>query len=135
MLPEVGEADPGRLVIRKHGRGGLGDQDLPAVSGGHDPSRPVHAKPEILALVGDGGLARVHPDADPDPRAFWPAVVGELTLGCGGAFGSVAGPGEDVEGSVSLRIDFLAAVGGERLAKDPLMFGEDLAVAVSELLE
>jgi len=62
-------------------------------------------------------------------------VRSERALRRSGRIRGVAGPREDIEEGVSLSIDLLAAVGGERLAQDPLVFRQDLAVAVAELLE
>ena len=97
----------------------------------HDPSRPVHAEPVVAPLVGEGWLGGVHPDADAKLQTLRPGVRSERTLRRSGSIGGMTGAGEDVEEGVSLGIDLLAAVGGERLAQDPLVLGEDLAVALA----
>ena len=51
-----------------------------------------------------------------------------------GCEGGVAGPPEDVEERVALRVDLVAAVRRERLADDPPMRRADVGPAVAKLL-
>jgi hypothetical protein len=59
----------------------------------------------------------------------------ERPLGVGGGLSGGACAREDVEERVALGVDLFAPVARERLAQDAPMLGEDLAVAIAELLE
>jgi len=79
VLAEVAQRDVVEIVVGEDGRGGLGREDLPAVAGGHDSRGPVDAHPVVAALVGEDGLAGVHPHADAEHRTLRPVVRCERT--------------------------------------------------------
>jgi hypothetical protein len=102
------------------------------VARGHDPRGAVDAHSVIAALVGDVGLTGVHAHADAELGPFRPRVGGERALPVGRGRRRIARASEDVEERVSLRVDLLAAVSGERLTQKTLMLCEQVAVAVAE---
>src|SRR6266849_9907622 len=67
--------------------------------------------------------------------AVGPDVLGKPALRCDRRRHRVLGATEGDEERVPLRVDLVAAVLGERLAQDPLVIGERVAVAISQLLE
>jgi len=82
----------------------------------------------VAAFVGEDGLARVHAHAHAQLGAFWPVVRCEGALTVGGRSRGVAGPREDEEERIALRVDLLTAVSGERLAQKALVLGQDAPI-------
>ncbi len=135
VLAEVAERDSFELVVVEHGRCRLRGEDLPAVTGRHDPRGAVHAHPVVAALLGEVRLAGVQAHAHAQLGALGPVVRRERALTVRGRGGRVARAGEDVEEGVALRVDLLAAVRGERLAEEALVRLEHAAVAVAQLFQ
>ena len=102
--------------------------------GRRDPRRPHDVHPEV-ALVADGGLARVEAHADAHLDAARPLVVAERALRVNGAAYGVARADEREEERVALRVDLGAAGRAEALADEPPVVACDLGVVVAELLQ
>ena len=81
-----------------------------------------------VALLGDERLAGVEAYSDLDRPVQRLLCLRRRRERIGGA-------GEGDEEGVALRVDLDAAVGGERLAKHPPVFGESVCVGVAELLQ
>ena len=117
VLTEVAHEHP--LVEQRPRR--LAQQHLAAVSSGHHPRRAVHVEPDVLGRVEDR-LSRVDPHPDPDR----PALERAHRL----LDGRDRRPGgrKRVEEGVALLVDLVA--GRERLAHDPAMLGQGVAVSL-----
>jgi hypothetical protein len=63
-----------------------------------------------------------------------PCVRGERALSGRGGYGCIVRPRKDVEAGISLRVNLLTTVCGERFAQQTLMLRENRAVAITELL-
>ena len=70
--------------------------------------------------------------AHADAGVFRPRVRAQRPLSFGGGFGGGARAWEDVEERVTLRIDLLAVVAGERLTQDSAMLDQHVAVAIAQ---
>ena len=90
MQSEVGQR---RLAVELRA-GPLGDENLPAVAGAHDPRRAMHVDADV-PLIGQQRLAGVHSHTDADHAAC------ERRLRVGGRFDRVGGTGERVEKNAS----------------------------------
>ncbi len=106
----------------------LGDHDLAAVTGARDPRALVDVEADI-ALAGHGRLAGV----DPDPNPHGSAVERGLAF-CSRGHG-VGRAREGYEERIALGVDLDAVVPRERVAEHPAVLGEDVRVAVTDLLE
>ena len=108
--------------------------DLTAVCHGSDSGRPMDAETHV-SLIPDHGLARVQTHTHPHLAALGPPVLRERTLrhDCGSQR-RIGTPKGEEEG-VSLGVDLPAAALLRCCADDPLVLGENLAVALPEVLE
>ena len=98
------------------------------MAGAHDPRALVDVEADV-ALAGHGRLAGV----DPDPNPHGSAVERGLAF-CSGGHG-VGRAREGYEERIALGVDLDAVVPRERVAEHPAVLGEDVRVAVTELLE
>jgi hypothetical protein len=121
VLAEVAQAVAGQVMSR------LADEHLPTVTGSRDPGRTVHVHTDV-ALVGDERLAGVQSDPDLDRPV-------ERLLGLRRRRERIGSTRKGDEEGVPLRVDFNAAVGGERLAQQPSVLGESVGVGVAELVK
>ncbi len=104
------------------------------MAGRTDPRRPVHADPDV-ALAADPRLPRVQTHPHLDLGALRPGVRREIALRVDRGLKRVLRRPEGDEERVTLRIDFLPAVGFEGGPQDPLMLAEHVSVAPAELFE
>jgi hypothetical protein len=98
------------------------------VAGTHDPRRPVDVEPRI-ALGRSDRLARV--DAHPDPDRAVPQRLLSRRRGGERLFRAR----EAVEEGVALRVDLDTAMALEGFPQHTAVLGEDVGVAVAELVE
>jgi hypothetical protein len=72
-------------------------------------------------------------DADPHPDGgvLGPGVAAQSLLTLSRSLNCLVGAGERVEEGVSLRVDLMPTVLRERLAQQPLVLGQRLAVAIA----
>ena len=81
MLAQVDQVGARRAAPRVLARSGrLGQEDLAAVPGGHDPGRPVDRRPEVVVAT-MLGLAGVHPHPHPQRTGLAPRLRGHAELG------------------------------------------------------
>ena len=133
-LAEVAFVHAGQLVVGEHRRRRLRGQDLAAVARGHDPRRAMDAHP-VIAGLRDQGLAGVEPHPHQQLAIFGPDVSLQRPLRIRGRGRGVAGPREDVEERVALRVHLLAAVARERLAHEPPVIVQHRRIPVAQLLD
>ena len=113
MLPEVAQRGAVREPALDEAGGRLGQQDLAAVTGRHDPRRPVHRGPEEVPAA-RLDLAGVDPHPHPDRAPVRPRLREQPVLsGDRGRHGADRN-GEDGHQSVAGRLDDLAARFGDR---------------------
>ena len=134
LLAEVADADALRQVVADECPGRLGDEDLAAVAGRADPRGAHDVHPDI-ALVADVRLAGVQPHPHPYLGALRPRVGGKRALALDCPADGIPGARERVEERVALRVDLAPARGGEDVAQEPPVVGDNLAVLVAQLLE
>ena len=103
-------------------------ENLPAVTGTHDPRRPVHVGAHV-SLVRDERLTRV----DADPHSHRPSFERGLTVS--GRGHRIGGACEGVEEGVALGVHLDAAVPRERISELPPVLGEHIRVALTELVQ
>jgi hypothetical protein len=96
--------------------------------------RAMDVDPNVVR-VHDQRLAGVDAHADAYRDAVRPAVLGERLLNLGGGGDGIASVGERDEEAVALRVDDAAAVLVARLAHEPPVPGQNLCVAVTELVQ
>ncbi len=80
MHPQVEQGGVAGETVGGGVPGRLGDEDLAAVSGGHDPGGPVHHRPEVVA-VPDLGVTGVDPHPHLQRSGGLPALGTERPLG------------------------------------------------------
>ena len=108
MFPEVAQRGAGREPALDEAGGRLGQQDLAAVTGRHDPRRPVHRGPKEVPAA-RLHLAGVDPHPHPDGAPVRPRLREQPVLsGDRGRHGADRN-GEDGHESVAGRLDDLAA--------------------------
>ena len=122
------------LLVLEQCLRGLRDEDLPAVSGGSDPSGTVDCEAGIAAAGGDC-LTRVQSHPHLDPHVVGPRVSRkrELTLHCREE--PVSGAGERDEEGVALCVDLVSAVRLEGRPQQALVLVENVAVALPKLFD
>ena len=106
----------------------LREHDLSAVCCAHDPGRDVHVDADVVP-VRDERLAGVQADA----HAY--RSVRERGLRIDGCVHSVARALERDEERISLRVNLDTAVASEDVTQQTLVRGEDVGVAIAQLLE
>ena len=136
VLAQIAKLDAGEVVcvVLEERDGRLRDQDLPAVSHCAQSRGPVDCEADV-APVGDLGRAGVEADPHAQLGAGRPRMLPQRPLGGDRGEHPVARAAKRGEERVSLRIDLVPAVGGEGLAQEPLVLGEDGPVLVAELPE
>jgi 3-oxoacyl-[acyl-carrier protein] reductase len=90
----------------------------------------VHGEADVAAVL-DLGLARVQADAHPRRRLLGPVVAEERPLGLYRTPDGEDRSREGGEEGVSLRVDDDAGVALDRFADEPVVRGEDIAVALA----
>jgi hypothetical protein len=126
MLTQVAQRDAARQPATDERGGRVRQQDLAAVTGRHDPRRPVDGGPEVVATA-RLGLARVDPDADPDRARLRPLRREEPALGGGRGADRLDRRLEDRHEPVAGGLDDLAARVGNRGADDGVVLSEGRA--------
>ena len=99
-----------------------------------DPGSAVDAEAHV-ALPGGGGLAGVDAHPDPQLRALRPFVLGETPLCLDGCRHRFLRPPKGDEERISLCVDLVPELRCKRVAQDPLMLLQRLAVALAQLLQ
>ncbi len=133
MLTEVTKGDVRDGIVAEQFARRLGHEHLAAVPCRGDPRPAVDTESDI-ALTAHRRLARVDAHADTQLSVVGPRMLGEAELARDRAGDGVLGAPEGDEERVSLRVDLVAAVLGERLAEDPLVVGERPTVDVASQL-
>jgi hypothetical protein len=116
VLAEVAQADALEIEILDDSRGRGREEDLPAVTGGADPSRAIHADPNVPALA-QMWLSGVESDADAQ-RLLEP---GDRPLGRQSRTDGVACSLKNDEEPVAGRVDLVATVVRESLPQNASM--------------
>ena len=120
------------LLVLEQRLGRLGHEHLATVRGGLDASGAMDGKARIPAVDGRG-LAGVDPDPDFYRGGVRPGVAGERTLRFHRAQHGLVRASKRVEESIALGVDLVAAVGGEGLPQEPLVLGQNLRPAPTQL--
>ena len=120
MLPEVAQRRAGREPALDEAGGRLGQQDLAAVTGRHDPRRPVHRGPKEVPAA-RLHLAGVDPHPHPDRAPVRPRLREQPVLSGGRGRHGADWNGEDGHESIAGRLDDLAARFGDRGPDDRLV--------------
>ena len=102
--------------------------------GARDARGAVHFQAKVF-VSHQRCLPGVKPDADADAGSVWPRFPREHLLDRGRAFAGLERAVEDVEEGVALGPQFMAAVGSERLALDPVMGEQGFGILGAELLD
>ena len=123
MLSEVAQRFCTDQIWRR-----LRKENLPAVSRRGDARRPVDVDADV-PFVGDERLAGMQAHAHADRAPFERGAAG------GGGKQRIRGFREGDEERVALRVYLDATVGLERLAQRSSVAGEDLCIAVTELVD
>ncbi len=124
MVAEVAEVRFGVEQLPRR----LREENLPAVTGAHDPRRSVHVGTDV-ALVREDRLTGV--DADPDSHGT--SFERGLTVSSSGD--RIGRPCECVEERVSLRVDLHPAVLREDRPQEPAVLREHIGVAPAQLVQ
>jgi hypothetical protein len=104
------------------------------VPGGADARGAMKSHPFIPGFA-DEGLTRVKAHPDSHHRFIGPGVVQDGAL-CGhGGFNGISRAGKHDDESVSLGPDFKPARVFERRAEEPVMFGDNAGVPITELFK
>jgi hypothetical protein len=124
---QVAEAHAGWKDVLDEGPGRTRDEHLSAVAGSRDPCRPVDVQPDVVLAARDA-LAGVNAHPHPHLVALGPRVrrKGALCLDRG-TERPWRGRKHGEEG-VAVRLHLDAAGGGDGIAQDPVMYGEQVAV-------
>ena len=113
MFPEVAKRSAGREPTLDEAGGRLGQQDLAAVTGRHDPRRPVHRGPKEVAAA-RLHLAGVDPHPHPNRAPVRPRLREQPALSGDRGRHGADWNGKDGHQSVAGRLDDLAAQIGDR---------------------
>ena len=101
---------------------------------GADAGHLMHG--EIDVTVPDRrGLTGVHPDPHPHLDSRWPRVSRQRSLALQAGGDRFGGVGEREEERVALGVDLHAAMVGEGAAKQRLMGGQHVRIALADLAE
>ena len=112
----------------------LRQQDLPAAPDGADARRSHDVEPDVPLLV-HGRLAGVQPDPHADVDLARPRLRCVRALRLDGSGDGISRAREDEEEGVALRVDLDPVASSERVADDPPVRRQHLAVVVAEALE
>ena len=108
---------------------------LTAVSRGADPSCLVHSQSDVT-VAAESPEAGVQAHADANCPAFGPFMAAKSGLSIERHGYSVGGTREDNEESVALGRDLDSVVGGDGVAKDPVVLAQQPVVdVVAEMLQ
>ncbi len=131
MLGQVAKAHALGQILSHEDACGIGQQDLPAVSGGRDPGGTVDVDPDVV-VAAEAPLASVQAHPDPEAGAVRPGCGMQLALGAGGGLDGLDCRWKHREERVALRTDLNAVVRGDRAAQDLGMGGQEVVVVKSE---
>ena len=134
MTAQTPEAHAGPRRVRDRVFGVAGNDDLPPVGRGADPSRRVDRQTDV-ADIGEGGAPAVDPDADPDVEMVRPAPPAERPLDGHRGLDGAAGPLEDREELVGAGVDLPPACPRHRRPKNASEIVQEIAVAVPQPAE
>ena len=117
VLAEISQACPSRQSLLGQCCGGRREQHLTAVSGGHDPGRPVDGRSEVVvaAPVGVAGVES-HPDAQ--RPGFAPSFRAKRLLGREGRCDPIRCRGKDRHQAVAGGLDHASGRCLDRLGQD-----------------
>src|SRR6266516_984365 len=114
--------------------GGLREQHLPTVPGAHNAGGVMHIQADV-AFGNEGRLARVQAHTYTYHHALRPAMSGESTLGSHSCQDGIASASKRDEESISLRIDFVAAMRAKGRTQQATAFRQNRDVTFTHLLE
>ena len=134
MVAELAEADRLGKCRPDEGARRIGEEDLPAMTGGADARGAVDVDADV-ARHGAHRLTAVQAHADPDLDAAGPGMCRERSLGVDARQQPGARRRERDEQAIAGRIDSRPAVRGQDAVEDPVVVAQQRCVGVAQLLE
>ncbi len=131
VLAEVFEGNVGQDVVGEDRVRRAREENLATVAGRADPGGAMNGQSDV-SISRRGRFTRVETHSHSQVHIGWPGTVCERALSCQCRGDCILRTREDGQEGVALCVDLAPARVGERIAKEPLVFGEHRAVLLPE---